>query len=110
MFSSTMVNGMFTKFTNTLVVTIDCNRKMIGSLILDMKFCKHMPSLVASNIKDQNFDYVKERNIMFCFLLTHVIGVLLNVIIYSFINFLLSKYIAQFAFMKLESCRFELLL
>ncbi len=26
MFSSTMVNGMFTKFNNTLVVTIDCNR------------------------------------------------------------------------------------
>ncbi len=83
---------------------------MIGRLILDMKFCKHMPSMVASNIKDQNFDYVKERNMMFCLLLTHVIGVLLNVSTHFFIDFLLSKYIAQFAFMKLESCRFELLL
>ncbi len=83
---------------------------MIGRLILNMKICKHMSSLVASDIKDQNFDYVKERNMMFCFLLTHVIGVLLNVNTYFFIDFLLSKYIAQFAFMKFESCRFELLL
>jgi hypothetical protein len=75
-----------------------------------MKFCKHMPSLVASNVKDQNFDYVKERNMMFCFLLTHVIGMLLNVNTHFLNDFLLSKYIAQFAFMKLESCRFELLL
>jgi hypothetical protein len=83
---------------------------MIGRLILDMKFCKHMPSLVASNIKDQNFDYVKERNMMFCFLLTDVIGMLLNVNKHFLTDFLLFKYIAQFAFMKLESCRFELLL
>jgi hypothetical protein len=26
MFSSIVVDGMFTKFSNTLVVTIDCNR------------------------------------------------------------------------------------
>jgi hypothetical protein len=62
-----------------------------------------MPSLVASNIKDQKFYYVKERNLMLCFLLTHVVNT------HFFIDFLLSKYLAQFAFMKLESCRFELL-
>jgi hypothetical protein len=71
-----------------------------------MKVCQHMPSLVASNIKYQNFDYVKERNMIFCFLLTHVIGMLLNVNTKFLIDFLLSKYIARFAFMKLASCIF----